>query len=108
LEDIGGNRLRVITTARDPGGGRAEVVSTLAGNGEIGYVDGARDASRFHGPMGISPRARVSRGHPTVTCCCFTDARSRHTSAAVSRHRVLARRAVGLCRRHGQPPRPPR
>ncbi|HYG82458.1 MAG TPA: IPT/TIG domain-containing protein, partial [Pyrinomonadaceae bacterium] len=54
VADTGNQRIRVVRNQPDPSGAPVWVVSTLAGDGQAGYVDGPGSSARFTNPQGIA------------------------------------------------------
>ena len=54
IADTGNHRIRVVRNQPDSSGAPVWVVSTLAGDGQAGYVDGPGSSARFTNPQGIA------------------------------------------------------
>ncbi|HWT02035.1 MAG TPA: RHS repeat-associated core domain-containing protein [Pyrinomonadaceae bacterium] len=54
VADTGNQRIRVVRNQPDSSGAPVWVVSTLAGDGQAGYVDGPGGSARFTNPQGIA------------------------------------------------------
>lgn len=54
VADTGNQRIRVVRQQPDSTGALVWIVSTLAGDGQAGYVDGPGNSARFTNPQGIA------------------------------------------------------